>query len=132
MIIVYFSKTGNIERFVNKIKKIDSKIKFINGNKVSKIKENYILLTYTINFGEVPNEVDKFLKNNNKNIKGIVGSGNKNWGIYYCNAANIISKKYNIPILMNFELAGNIHDINTFLLKYKNFLGENNEIYRIQ
>ena len=38
---------------------------------------DYILITPTIGFGQVPEGVAEFLENNHKHLKGVVGSGNK-------------------------------------------------------
>jgi len=52
---------------------------------------DYILITPTIGFGKVPEDVERFLKGNYKHLKGVVGSGNKNWGNRFAKAAEIIS-----------------------------------------
>lgn len=107
--IVYFSRTNNIQKFIDK-----TKISAIKGKKDIVINSSFILLTYTDKFGEVPEEVNEFLKNNHKKLKGVIGSGNKNWGINYCKAVDLISEKYNVPKLQTFELSGNIHDVKKF------------------
>jgi len=72
--IVYFSRTGNIKKFVKKL----------NYSNVMEITEgiitnkHFVLIVSTINFGEVPVEYKKFLKNNHKYMIGVSGSGNKN------------------------------------------------------
>ena len=109
MKIVYFSLTGNIKRFVDKIN-----YDCISGNADMLVSENFVLITYTINFGEVPKNVDIFLKNNHHKLIGVVGSGNTNWGSSYCKAADIISEKYNVKMLQKFELSGNKHDVQRF------------------
>ena len=66
--IVYYSKTGNIEKFIKKLN-------YDNTLSISKdliIKEPFVLLVSTIKFGEVPIEFKKFLKNNSKNLIGTV------------------------------------------------------------
>lgn len=104
---VYFSKTGNIKSFVSK-----ANLDAINGCEIDCINEEFILITYTINCGEVPKDVKIFLKKPGviKNMVGVIGSGNKNWGTLYNNAAILISKKFKVPMLMDFELRGNSHD----------------------
>jgi protein involved in ribonucleotide reduction len=118
MLIVYASKTGNIERFVKKTG-ITSVLKIIDGSEI--ISEDFILLTYTTGIGEVPTEVSTFMKNNFSKCKGLIGSGNKNWGSSFCNAVTLLHSQYNIPILMRFEMSGNKHDIEKFLSFYKKF-----------
>ena len=80
MKIVVFSLTGNCKRFVDMCKipeedvidlfDIDYEVDF-----------DYILITPTIGFGQVPEGVTEFLETNHKHLKGVVGSGNKNWVI---------------------------------------------------
>ena len=112
MLIVYASKTGNIERFLKKTG-VSPILKITDGSEI--INEDFILLTYTTGIGEVPVEVIEFTKNNYSHMKGLIGSGNKNWGGAFCNAVTLLSQQYNITILMTFEMSGNKHDIEKFL-----------------
>ena len=41
---------------------------------------DYILITPTIGFGKVPEDVERFLEKNNKHLKGVVGSGKQKLG----------------------------------------------------
>ena len=75
---------------------------------------DYILITPTIGFGKVPEDVERFLKENYKYLKGVVGSGNKNWGNRFAKASEIISEQYNVPLLMKIELHGNTKDLIKF------------------
>ena len=75
---------------------------------------DYILITPTIGFGQVPEWVAEFLETNHKHLKGVVGSGNKNWGERFANASEIISDEYDVPLLMKIELHGNKKDISEF------------------
>lgn len=61
----------------------------------------------------IPIQVQKFLgfDENRKNIRGVIGTGNINFGEDYARAANLISKKLNIPVLYKAELMGNSEDI---------------------
>jgi protein involved in ribonucleotide reduction len=107
MLIVYVSLTGNIERFLNEVD-YKNKLKLTSGDEI--IDSKFILITYSINYGDIPIIISKFLKNNHKNCLGVIGSGNKNWGNLYCGAINKINQIYNIPILLKFELSGNMED----------------------
>ena len=114
MKIVVFSLTGNCKRFVDMCKipeedvidlfDIDYEVDF-----------DYILITPTIGFGQVSEGVTEFLETNHKYLKGVVGSGNKNWGNRFAKASETISEKYNVPLLMKIELHGNTKD----LIKFK-------------
>ena len=80
-------------------------------------------LTFTTKIGEIPATTDEFLQNenNNKLLKSVSSSGNRNWGVFFAVAADKIQEKYGIPVLMKFELSGT----NTELENYINYL-ENN------
>ena len=126
MKIIVLSLTGNCKRFVDMCKipeedvidlwDIDYEVDF-----------DYILITPTIGFGDVPEAVAEFLKKNYKHLKGVVGSGNKNWGKRFANASETISKEYNVPLLMKIELHGNTKDLIKFKKIYLESV-ENGEI----
>jgi protein involved in ribonucleotide reduction len=112
--IYYDSKTGNVERFVNRLKlhrdwsiqKIDASCQPLHAGH---------LITYTTGFGEVPLSTLRFLEENSKMIKSVTSSGNKNWGPNYGLAATKISAQFNLPVLMQFELSGTMADIQKFI-----------------
>ncbi|MDR2008770.1 MAG: class Ib ribonucleoside-diphosphate reductase assembly flavoprotein NrdI [Alphaproteobacteria bacterium] len=118
MQIIYASKTGNIPKFLAKAG-VENALKI--GDMSEIVNEDFILITYTTGIGEVPSEVAAFLKNNHQHLIGVIGSGNKNWGNAFCNGAKTISKTYNSPLLLTFELAGNKHDVEKFLQILANF-----------
>ncbi|OMD77012.1 ribonucleotide reductase assembly protein NrdI [Paenibacillus odorifer] len=106
LLVLYHSLTGNVERFVNRLN--------LNCVKIEKdliMIEPYILITYTTGFGEVPRPVKDFLTLNGHFIKGVIGSGNINWGKHFCGAAETISKQYDVPLLHKFEQSGNANDV---------------------
>jgi protein involved in ribonucleotide reduction len=106
LLIVYDSLTGNVQRFVDKL---DTKTIKITPDLI--VDQPFILITYTTGFGEVPARVEKFLMQNRQYIKGVIGSGNKNWGSYYCGSAETISKQYYVPLIHKFELSGSQKDV---------------------
>ncbi len=109
--ILYYSRTGNLEKFVNKLN-------YKNIQKITKdliIDEPFVLLVSTIKFGEVPIEYKKFLRDNPKGLIGVSGSGNRNWGSNFAIAADKVAKKFNVPIINKFELSGNKHDVEKFI-----------------
>jgi ribonucleoside-diphosphate reductase 2, operon protein nrdI len=107
---VYDSFTGNVERFVKKLN-----VKAIKVTSNLTLSRPSILITYTTGFGEVPKSTIVFLDKNKNYIIGIAVSGNRNWGNNFARAADIISEKYNIPIIHKFELSGTPEDVQTFL-----------------
>nr|WKT13989.1 class Ib ribonucleoside-diphosphate reductase assembly flavoprotein NrdI [Borrelia sp. BU AG58] len=109
---MYASKTGNVGRFIAKTG-LQNVLHIKTGDEI--VGEPYVLLTYTAPFGNIPPEVEKFLLHNWKLMVGVAGSGNKNWGDSFCNAVNLIRRKYDVEEILKFELAGNVHDVNNFL-----------------
>lgn len=107
---MYDSFTGNVERFVKKLN-----VKAIKVTSNLTLSRPSILITYTTGFGEVPKSTIVFLDKNKNYIIGIAVSGNRNWGNNFARAADIISEKYNIPIIHKFELSGTPEDVQTFL-----------------
>lgn len=121
MVIYYDSMTGNVERFVNKLRQ-NSNYTYIKIDNETKINEECHLITFTTGIGKVSYKTKIFFKNNIDKInliKSVSSSGNMNWGPNFGLAADIISKKFNIPILIKFELSGTNNDINNFLNKIR-------------
>lgn len=112
--IYYDSKTGNVERFVNRLKehrnwniqKIDDKLRLENPGH---------LITYTTGIGDVPASTLRFLETNSEYIETVTSSGNKNWGANFALAATKISEKFKLPVLMRFELSGTMADLQKFI-----------------
>lgn len=108
MKVVYTSRTGNVESVIEKLG-IPDAIKIGTGD--NNVSEDYILITYTDGYGDVPAEVEEFLDSNSANLKGVIVSGNTGYGDAYCAAGDVISEKYNVPCLYKFEDAGTDEDI---------------------
>lgn len=114
MKIAFMSITGNVKSFISKLDltnieliEIDDQIEPENLNG-----EDYLLIIPT--YDEFMTEcIDDFIDTNkNSNCLGIIGSGNRNFGDDgYIFTAKNLSKKYNIPILLDFEYAGLDSDI---------------------
>lgn len=109
--ILYDSKTGNVKRFIKKLPY--SQVYPVNI--ISEVVSPFILVTYTTGFGRVPETTQKFLEANHKNLVGVAASGNMNWGATFCQSAEMISKRYNVPIIHKFEMSGADSDIRKFI-----------------
>ena len=122
MFVYYDSKTGNVQRFIDKLKKEKPEWNFIKITDNMEISEKGHLVTFTTNFGEIPDTTEKFLENENnrKCIKSISSSGNMNWGTLFGKAADNIEEKYGIPILMKFELSGTHVQVEYFINSIEN------------
>lgn len=131
MKVVYFSFTGNVKRFIARTE-FTNTLEITNDNCADvRIDEPYILVTSTIGFGEIPDVVKTFLKNNGKMIRAVVGSGNRNWGQNFAKASDTISREYLVPLLMKFEVQGTQKDVEEFKDKVGH-LYENDERKAIQ
>ena len=117
MFVYYDSKTGNVQRFIDKIKKERPEWSFVKISRDMEISENGHLVTFTTNFGEIPSTTEKFLENENnrKYIKSVSSSGNMNWGTLFGKAADNIEEKYGISVLMKFELSGTSKEIRNYI-----------------
>lgn len=112
MKIVYYSQTGNVKRFIQKLKWEDEVIDLSTSQEP--LTSDFVMVTGTTNFGQTPEIVDVFLEQNKKYIKAVAGSGNRNWGDLFAKAADNIANQYNVPILVKFELSGFNRDIEVF------------------
>ena len=117
--VVYFSSvSGQTERFVNKLG-LDRvhKIPLTRGDGELTVSSPYILITPTYGAGNghrpVPPQVVKFLNNeqNRSLLRGVIASGNLNFGPDFCKAGDIVAAKCGVPYLYRFELMGTDHDV---------------------
>lgn len=122
MFVYYDSKTGNVQRFIDKIKKERPEWSFVKISGDMEISENGHLVTFTTNFGEIPDTTEKFLgnENNRKYIKSVSSSGNMNWGTLFGKTADKIEETYGIPVLMKFELSGTHVQVEYFINSIEN------------
>lgn len=110
MLVVFSSMTGNIRRFIEKLG-VDNVVDISSkGGQVS-VNEPFVLITYTIGNGETPQDVQSFLDNNNHYLRGVIGSGNRNWGDNFCKGAINVAERYKVPLLHTFELSGYESDV---------------------
>lgn len=112
MKIVYASRTGNVQEFINKLGVKDT-LRIENGTEI--VNEPFVLVTYTDGYGEVPEEVLDFLQSNGDKIVAVAASGDTGYGEAYCQAADVISEMYNAKIIAKFEFDGSQDDVQLFL-----------------
>lgn len=123
-VVYYTSATGNTKAFVEKLGVFNAQQVPIRADNTFLINRPYILFipTYASNDGRgaVPKSIIKFLniEQNRFYLKGLVASGNSNFGKNYCLAGDIISSKCGVPVLCQYELRGNSEDV----LKVKEIL----------
>lgn len=109
--IAYDSRTGNVQRFV---RKLGSAYRSVQIQPDLQLDEPFLLITYTTGFGQVPEKVDAFLAQNHALLRGVSASGNRNWGANFARSADMISHRYQVPVLCKFELSGTGRDIEQF------------------
>ena len=116
--IVYFSSvSGYTDRFVKRLGLPASRIPLRPADPPLHIDEEYVLLVPTYGGGNqrgaVPKQVIKFLndEHNRSLIRGVIASGNTNFGTAFGLAGDIISAKCKVPYLYRFELLGTAEDV---------------------
>lgn len=116
--LVYFSSASdNTHRFVQKLGLEASRIPLLPKDEPLVATEPYVLVVPTYGGGPetkaVPKQVIRFLNDerNRKLIRGVIASGNTNFGEAYGIAGDIISRKLNVPVLYRFELFGTPDDV---------------------
>lgn len=121
--ILYASRTGNVRYIVNQLG-IDN-LEIEDGLVVS---DPFFIFTYTDGLGDVPKKVAAFMKDNHKLCRGIIASGNTNFGVnVFCGSADKLSEMYNLPIIHKLELRGfskdydHIREVHNTMIREGNF-----------
>lgn len=117
MYIYYDSKTGNVRRFSEKVKKERPEWVLVKVEEDTVVENEGHFITYTTSIGKIPQKTISFFKNENnrKYIKSVSSSGNMNWGKFFAIAADKISRDYKIPVGIKFELSGTNIDVEKFI-----------------
>lgn len=105
MVLFYDSMTGNTKRFVQKIaQKLNIEAHSIREGKSPQ--GDFLLITHTFGRGEVPQTTQKFLEYHSSLMRGVACSGSVHWGEMYGKAGDIISDKYEVPLVTKFNKSG--------------------------
>ena len=117
-LLVYFSSTSeNTHRFVSKLGFPTARIPLRRTDPPLTVHEEYVLVVPTYGGGSVkgavPKQVIAFLNNpdNRALCRGVIASGNTNFGQAYCLAGDIIASKLGVPFLYRYELLGTPTDV---------------------
>ncbi len=117
--LVYFSNySENTKRFVEKLTDAGIRIpvKPSDARNIV-VGHEYVLVVPTYGGGNespaIPKSVKVFLNNpENRNLlRGVIGTGNTNFGEHYCKAAEMISAKTGVPVIAKVELLGTPEDV---------------------
>lgn len=121
--VVYFSSASeNTARFIANCRLHEDGINVYRlplkaHDETLHIREPYILMVPTYGGGTatkaVPPQVKHFLNDpdNRQFIRGVIASGNTNFGEAFCMAGDIVSAKCGVPFLYYFELMGTPEDV---------------------
>ncbi|MDF2721429.1 MAG: nrdI [Paenibacillus sp.] len=100
--IAFASRTGNVRYIVSRL---DLPAVQIEEDRV--LTHSFLLFTYTDGFGDVPGEVSRFMQRNGANCRGVIVSGNSNFGHSVFGAAGEkIARQWKIPLVRKFDLRG--------------------------
>jgi len=118
--IVYFSNySGNTKKFVERLSENSYRIPMdCDGSNAPIYTREFVLVVPTYGGGSertaIPRQVRHFLnvKENRALLRGVVGTGNTNFGEYFCKAAHLISAKAGVPLIARVEIFGTTEDIN--------------------
>jgi ribonucleoside-diphosphate reductase 2, operon protein nrdI len=117
-LIVYFSSaTRNTQRFIERTGLRAARIPLNATEPMLRVHEPFVLFTPTYAGGDgsgaIHKQVIRFLNDtdNRAHIRGVVASGNTNFGRMYAIAGDIVAAKCNVPFLYKFELLGTERDV---------------------
>lgn len=118
--IVYSSRTGNNRHIVDQLG-----LEYVEVKDGLSIDSPFFILTYTDGLGQVPEKVYRFMLDNYGYCRGIIASGNSNFGINnFCGSADKLSQEFNIPIIRKIELRGFKEDYQVIISEYNKLIGD--------
>ena len=117
--LVYFSNySENTKRFVEKVTNNGIRIPLRASDAGDfSVDSEYVLVVPTYGGGAeapaIPKPVRVFLNNpaNRDLLRGVIGTGNTNFGEHYCKAADMISAKTGVPVIARVEIMGTPEDV---------------------
>ena len=117
--LVYFSNySNNTHKFVEKFGSNAIRIPIRPSDaRDLVVADEYVLVVPTYGGGSespaIPKAVKTFLNNpvNRDLLRGVIGTGNTNFGEHYCKAADMISAKTGVPVIARVEIMGTPEDI---------------------
>ena len=116
-LVYYSSRSENTARFVERLGLPAERIPISADRPFPMPLQPYVLICPTYADGEgrgaVPKQVIRFLNDPTRRglLRGVIASGNRNFGQTYALSGDVIARKCNVPVLYRFELAGTKIDI---------------------
>ncbi|ASM74603.1 MULTISPECIES: class Ib ribonucleoside-diphosphate reductase assembly flavoprotein NrdI [Roseobacteraceae] len=116
--LIYFSsRSENTRRFIDRTGLAALRIPVDDADAMPVSDGPFVLVTPTFADGQgrgaVPKQVIRFLNiaHNRALLRGVIASGNRNFGATYAMAGDVIAAKCAVPVLYRFELAGTDGDV---------------------
>lgn len=104
--IVYASRTGNVRYIVSQLG-----LPSLELQPALNMNEPFLLFTYTDGIGSVPQMVEQFMADNGALCRGVIVSGNVNFGQHnFARAGDLIAQKYQVPLVRKIDLRGTTLD----------------------
>lgn len=104
--IVYATRTGNVQSVVAKLG-----LPAIPIEQALSITKPFLLFTYTDGLGSVPLVVENYMRQHHMLCKGIIVSGNRNFGhSMFGRAGDLLANYYQIPLVAKLDLRGTAAD----------------------
>ena len=130
--LVYYSNySENTKRFVEKVTENGIRIPTRPGDaRDFTVDGEYILVVPTYGGGNespaIPKSVKMFLNNpaNRDLLRGVIGTGNTNFGEHYCKAADMICNKTGVPLIARVEITGTPEDVELVKRRLEILYGE--------
>lgn len=114
-VVYYSSETENTKNFVERLG--IQAVRLPKKGEMPRMDKPYVLIMPTYADGEgrgtLPKAAIRFLNmpENRSLLRGVVASGNRNFGIYYACAGDVIAYKCRVPCLYRYELRGMPQDV---------------------
>ncbi|ARO14680.1 nrdI protein [Ketogulonicigenium robustum] len=116
--MIYFSSgTANTHKLAVKLERPLMRIPIRQDDPLPQPDAPFVLMVPTYGDGEgrgvVPKRVIQFLNlpENRALLRGVIGTGNRNFGTLFAQAAKVVAAKCGVPVLYTAELAGTSADV---------------------
>src|SRR5699024_12490256 len=102
-------------RFYKKFKRLSKCFEIDASNPSFEVSDPFVLITTTYD-KQITEPINDFLEyqNNSHYLKGIVGTGNRNFAELFIFTAKNLSYEYHVPLIYAFEFNGTPTDVSNF------------------
>lgn len=120
-LVYYSSRSQNTHRFVERLGLAALRLPLGDGEPMPAPAGPFVLITPTYADGQgrgaVPRPVIRFLNAARTRglLRGVIASGNRNFGTTFAMAGDVVAAKCGVPVLYRFELAGTDGDVGRVL-----------------